>query len=181
MNDRQLTQHERLADLFDEDCGSNGRLRSRRAAGPEWKHVRCLFLTSTRGRCISLRLPDQERPCRPYRPRGRTVPQGSVRARFTPSMNCAVSVYTGGVGYSLWRTLRLAEAYGLFHSSNYGEGGSQQGPRSFAREGPNAVPITAGKQPGSASDNSEVFWPKPRISEDFRARERYSRCYFGCK
>jgi hypothetical protein len=29
MNDRQLMQHERL---FEEDCGSNTRLRSRRAA-----------------------------------------------------------------------------------------------------------------------------------------------------
>jgi hypothetical protein len=27
-------QHERLAGLFDEDCGSNTRLRSRRAADP---------------------------------------------------------------------------------------------------------------------------------------------------
>jgi hypothetical protein len=31
MNDRQLMQHKRLADLFDEDCGSNTRLRSRGA------------------------------------------------------------------------------------------------------------------------------------------------------
>jgi hypothetical protein len=30
MNDRQLMQHERLAGLFDEDCGSNTRLRGRR-------------------------------------------------------------------------------------------------------------------------------------------------------
>jgi hypothetical protein len=29
--DRQLMQHERPADLFDEDCGFNTRLRSRRA------------------------------------------------------------------------------------------------------------------------------------------------------
>jgi hypothetical protein len=31
MNHRQLMQHERLADRFDEDCGYNTRLRSRRA------------------------------------------------------------------------------------------------------------------------------------------------------
>jgi hypothetical protein len=30
--DRQLLRHQRLADLVDEDCGSNTRLRSRRAA-----------------------------------------------------------------------------------------------------------------------------------------------------
>jgi hypothetical protein len=34
MNDRQLMQHERLADLYDEDCGSNTRLCSRRAPDP---------------------------------------------------------------------------------------------------------------------------------------------------
>jgi hypothetical protein len=32
MNDPQLMQHERLADLFDEDCSSNTRLRNGRAA-----------------------------------------------------------------------------------------------------------------------------------------------------
>src|SRR5438045_9075248 len=54
MDDRQLMQHERLADL-------GTRLRSRSVARPEWKRVRRLFLTYTRGRCISLRLPDRER------------------------------------------------------------------------------------------------------------------------
>src|SRR4051794_31056555 len=61
MNDRQLTQHERLADLFDEDL----RLQhpppqpSRRLSRMD---VRRLFLTNTRGKCISLRSPGQERP-----------------------------------------------------------------------------------------------------------------------
>jgi hypothetical protein len=32
MNDRQLMQHERLADLFDKDRGTDTRVRSRRAA-----------------------------------------------------------------------------------------------------------------------------------------------------
>jgi hypothetical protein len=35
---------------------------------------------------------------------------------------------------------------------------------SLSRECLKAVPITSGKQPGTARDNSEVFWPKSRIS-----------------
>jgi hypothetical protein len=34
MSDRQLMQHERLADLFDEDCGSSTRRHSRRTPDP---------------------------------------------------------------------------------------------------------------------------------------------------
>jgi hypothetical protein len=41
--------------------------------------------------------------------------------------------------------------------------GGQQRRRSFAREVRKPCQI-AGKQPGVASGNSEVFWPKPRIS-----------------
>jgi hypothetical protein len=78
-------------------------------------------------------------------------------------MNCAVGVYMAGAGYFLWWTLRLAGSYALFHSSNLWRGAAANTASLVRARGPKAVPIAAGRQPGTASDDSEVFWPNPRI------------------
>jgi hypothetical protein len=82
--------------------------------------------------------------------RGRAGPQGSARARFTLE-SITLGVYMAAVGYFLWWTLRLAGSYGLFHSSSYG-GVRRPTTAALVRpRGAKAVPITAGKQPGTAS------------------------------
>ena len=87
-----------------------------------------------------------------------------VRSRLVrASMNYAVGVCMAGAWYSLWWTLRLVEAYALFHSSNYRDGPRPRTAVLVRARGPK-VPITAGKQRRTASDNSEVLGAKPRFS-----------------
>src|SRR5438045_7972203 len=81
--------------------------------------------------------------------------------RVHAPINCAVGVYMTGAGCFLggrsgWPDLTL------FHSCNDREV-RRPTPLLVRARGPNSVPIAAAKQPGTASDNSKVFWPKTRI------------------
>ena len=79
------------------------------------------------------------------------------------SMNYAIGVDMAGAEYSLWWTLRLAGAYALFRSSNYGDVPRPRNGRGRSRARSESA-NNSGKQRGTASDNSGVFRPKPRIS-----------------